>query len=52
MDVSIRHVSQEISQYVLIRIHNKHTQVGGTVVNDEGVAASSSSGGIYMCKCM
>jgi hypothetical protein len=28
MDVLIRHISQEISQYVLIRIHNKHTQVG------------------------
>jgi hypothetical protein len=27
MDVLIRHISQEISQYVLIRIHNKHTQV-------------------------
>jgi hypothetical protein len=27
MDVLIRYISQEISQYVLIRIHNKHTQL-------------------------
>jgi hypothetical protein len=27
MDVLIQHIFQEISQYVLIRIHNKHTQV-------------------------
>jgi hypothetical protein len=27
IDLLIRHISQEISQYVLIRIYNKHKQV-------------------------
>ena len=40
MDVLIRHISQEISQYVLIPIYNKHTQLTLSFYDDNVVCTN------------